>query len=418
MSTPVKDNPVQPKVNRKLAVRFAIGLISIAGLLLVYNWIQQNKQPGLSTSNTTGYLAALMQTDEGTQAVVFKPDGTMVPSPDYEAGASDAELAWSPDGNGVYFTSDRYKKEPHVYRWDIGRNAVDRRTLDRRAKGQINFEVPGATTPSATALMVVGGTVVEYDPKEATGLQVLPPPSKGVVSEEGGRGGQFDGVYQQIGTSFRTARWGPKKEWIAAIMKREDGEVLIVQDLVKPVPPQVLAVGQKLDFDIGKGGELAIAIQSFQFPDPAQVPPEFIKNGKLVRPYHHRLAVLQPNGALLGVVADSINDEVCFGQPKISPDGQKVIVVVGPWKEPGYLQAKGLFVLPFTEAGARGQQRLKLGEVTDAVWNSSGDQVAFVAPDSSGKRSIFTVAPDGSGERNLSAGKGDFRSPIYSPQTK
>jgi dipeptidyl aminopeptidase/acylaminoacyl peptidase len=416
MSTPAQQTPIQPKVNKKLAMRFGLGLLAIAALLFAYRYIQQNRQPGLSRSATTGYVAALLEHEDGSQAVVFNADGTLQESPGYSSGANDSGLVWSPDGNGLYFTSDREKNEPHVFRWDLGRSSVDRRTLDRRAKGEISFTVPGSSTPSSTALMVWGGTVVEYDPREATGAQVLPPPNKGAVGEEGGRAGQFDLAYQQIGTSFRTARWGPDKAWIAAVMKREDGEVLIVQDLQQATGPRVVAVAQKIDFDIFPSGQLAIAIQDFQFI-PGEVPEEFKKDGKVIRPYHHALVVINLDGNAPIVLGTSPDDQLSFRQPRVSPDGTRVLVAAGPWKEPGYVDTRGLFVVPLTQ-GAAAQTMIKQGAAEDASWAPSGDQITFIAKDATGNRSVFTVRADGTGERNLTAGKGNFRTPLFSPQAR
>ena len=83
-----------------------------------------------------------------------------------------------------------------------------------------------------TGLMTAGGFVLEFDPKKGSTHQVLPPVGKerGSQEAEEGSASQFDEIYQRLGSSFREAKWLKGKEYVAAVMRREEGgEILIVQ---------------------------------------------------------------------------------------------------------------------------------------------------------------------------------------------
>ncbi len=119
--------------------------------------------------------------------VLIKPDGTLIPADDeggnsdskFEDGSTDSNPTWSSNGGRLYFESDRYKQQPHLFRWNPDRQTVDRRTFDTRPKGFISFATPGVdkTGKESTGLMISGGTVVEINASSGQQTQLLPPSS-------------------------------------------------------------------------------------------------------------------------------------------------------------------------------------------------------------------------------------------------
>src|SRR4051812_14188035 len=120
--------PSQPKITRKLVKRTIIAAILIVLIIPAYIWIAMNRKGlDLGSFDSAGDIAAIQMTDDGAQVVIIKPDGTVIPSPDYKAGQTDRNVVWKPDGNRIFFESDRYNQEPHVFRWSPERKEVDRR---------------------------------------------------------------------------------------------------------------------------------------------------------------------------------------------------------------------------------------------------------------------------------------------------
>ena len=112
----------QPKISQRMLLRFAIGLIVLAALFYGYQWWKDyTKDPDLPLENdTAGMIAALQLGEEGNQVVVFTKEGELRKSPGYQPGKNDKELTWRPDGNRLFFTSDREETSFHVYRWNFG----------------------------------------------------------------------------------------------------------------------------------------------------------------------------------------------------------------------------------------------------------------------------------------------------------
>lgn len=418
-------------MNKKLTQRLAIGLFGLAGLFLFYRWFQTlGDDPDFGTADTAGMIAAIEQTSGGAQAVVFQKDGVKRPVPGYKPGTTDREIVWRPDGNRLFVISDREANAFHIYRWNLATEKVERRSTDRRSKSYLSFLADSTPQANQVGLMTVAGFVQEFLPSQGIMRQVLPPQNRGGNDPTAGRQEQMSGVYGTIGQSFKMARWLPGRQIIVATMKREVGEVLIVQEMTLVTnsqtgqqdlpPPQIVLAANRIEFDTGATGDVVFTFNGFRFFDPANVPKEFIKNGKAVAPYRNGIVSFNPAAGARGgltFILISQRDEVAIDRARISPDGSTVAAIVGRGDSEGKVMPERIVIMPATQGGASQGVTIATGRVRDVSWRPSGDSLAFTRPDASGKRTIYTVAKDGSGEKAISQG-GDFSFPLWSPQTK
>ncbi|MBI3722197.1 MAG: PD40 domain-containing protein, partial [Fimbriimonas ginsengisoli] len=254
----------QPKINRKLVQRSAVLAVAAAVLLAVYVWLTgQNKDVDLGSVHSAGWIAALqLQRDGGSRLVVIKPDGSIVPCPGYKSGSTDREFAWRPDGNRIFFSSDRQDKTYNIFRWNLATGQVERRTLGKIAKSDPSFPVgdPGASHP----LIVFSGEAWDLDPGSGKASQVFPiPPDKHKEVDtrdesSGERLGAFGlGAQQKV----RTARYLKGKTYVVVIRRTDEGEMLVLQRLIPPegkspdevkrdMQSYVVAAGDRIVIDV------------------------------------------------------------------------------------------------------------------------------------------------------------------------
>lgn len=412
----------QPKISQRMLLRFAIGLLVLAGLFFGIRWWNDYRQdPDLpATNDTAGMVAALQLGENGDQVVVITKDGELRKSPTYQEGKNDKELVWRPDGNRLFFTSDREETSYHVYRWNFGSDKVMRRSVGTRSQNAPSFARTDVAGANATALITSGGFVLEYDPKQGSTRQVLPPVGKDRAEGEEGSASQFEQIYQRLGTSFRQAKWGKDKSIVAAIMRRQDeGEILIVQDLASGKSPFVVVAGDQIEFDIVPStGNIAFVVNGFQFHDPNQIPPEAIKDGKVTPPVVSLIGLCDPAGPQIFSVMPSQEPDYAFRNLTVSPDGERLLVIIGKQDANGNFNPEGLAMMPAKDQGGANITRIIAGKIYEPSWHPNSHTIAFVMRDSAGKRGIFTINKDGSGLTDISKGKGDFAYPLFSPQSK
>jgi hypothetical protein len=424
--------PSQPKISHKLAIRTLILVLILGSLYLGYQvWQDKSKDLSFGPANTQGWIGAVEFKDDGQQAVAFDPTGKKMASPAWKAGRTDREITWDPSGNRLFFVSDREENNFHVFRWNpTDGSEPQRRTIGSRAFGYPEFSREPSDEKEDVSLVVCGGYVLEYHPKEQTTTQMLPIQGREITQSDdeqsGGAGGQFSGFYSQLGiTSFKMAKWCKGKTWIAAVMHRQQGEILVMQKMTpgadgkipKPIP---VVAGDHIDFDVNpKDGTLVYSCQNFQWPDDTHVPAEYTKNNKITRPYSHVVMHVDPDAPNPEPLALSKDDVIAFGAPSISPDGASIAITAGPYENGVGIAPKVLVSAPIAAGGLlNSRSQLATGDIYEPSWSPDGQLLVFARRGKDGKRTIFTIHKDGSSEVNVSGAAGNFGTPFFSPQTK
>lgn len=414
-------HPHQPKIARKMIVRFGIGLALAAILFIGLAMVNSAKDVDLPASaETKATLAALKVHEDGQQAVLIKPDGAVVLSPGYKIGASDRDLIWRPDGNRLTFVSDR-EGSGHVFRWNPAANRVERRSIATGSYNEPTY-LGSDRESNARPIAVYGGEkIVEFDPVAGVLSPILPPSSDAGSTgeaEEGRTGWLERSAYGRFGSNFRKAQFVGGRRWLAMVMRGERGETLVLQDL-EPVdgqlkPPAGVAAGDHVEFIVNPlAGEIIFCVQAFRVPDLSAVPKELIKDGKVKLPNRHMVGVLNPESARANLtLIASENDKIAFGSPALSADGSKLALTAGPYDRDGHLTVSQIIVLALGMEVGSSPSVIRQGDAHGLTWNPDGKSMAFVTRD--GKAGIHLIDADGSNERTLV--EGSFRQPQYSPQ--
>jgi dipeptidyl aminopeptidase/acylaminoacyl peptidase len=415
--------PLQPKINHTLLKRTAFFLIGLAVVFGGIRYVQSLQGDYDLGGDSTGMIAAIRMESDGQQAVLIDSEGHVKTTSSWKPGNVDREPAWSPDGKYLFFCSDREKTIFNVFRWNPQKGDAESRTFGSPSRGNPTFAPQGGPD---SLLLVAGGAVRELDPKTKKTPQILPPQNAEIAqssNDEGGAGGaeaSFTAIYGGLGKSFRIARYFGDKRYIAAIMKRDEGEVLVIQDLQlvndKVPKPEPIVAGDRIEFDIDpKTNRVAFSVQNFRWVDPKVVPPRFRKNNKIIVPFRNFVGMVSPGDQPTPITA-SPDDNVGFTAPRVSPDGSRLLLIAGPMKD-GALEPKSLITMPFTANGIQAKAILSEGEVYEPSWSSDSKQILF-AKRTNGKRDIYKIGADGANLSNLTKGSGDFYTPLFSPLTK
>jgi Tol biopolymer transport system component len=232
-------------------------------------------------------------------------------------------------------------------------------------------------------------------------------------------------MYQDLGTSFRTAMWGKNKAWVVAVMRREEGEVLVLQSMVQARPPIIVVAGEHIDFDLNpKTGEVVFTVQGFKLPNPAAISKEHLKEANQELVHKHRIGVIDPNAVSVDTILAnprylgvSDSDKMSFGSPAISPDGSTMLLVEGAYSADTGFEPQRLLGSSISSSGGARPWQIVEGQVGDPSWSPDGDKIVYTRR-VGGERAICTNTSHGGDEKVLTAGKGSFSHPTFSPQTK
>jgi hypothetical protein len=403
--------------------RLIIMILALVSLVYGFFWWVNQQNDFQLGSDTSKFLAAQKLTTNGAQVVVLDKDGNVTESKDYKEGSEDRDVTWDPQGNRVFFVSDRRDDSFHIYRWDPQRNsAPDQKSIDKAGRSNLTFDLEPSDAKDLSALITVRGTVQEFFPKTARSQQVMPPSPKEKVSSEEGEGATsaMELVYRRFGTSFRVAKWIKKRRYIAAVMRREDfGETLIVQDsepddkgVLRPPVPLFTAEKFYLTVDAATGN-LVFSVLGAVAPTGKDGKPEKLS-------FKHGIFIFDPSQErerALAPVVLSPSDDTSFAQLSTSPDGSKVIFTSGPYTGDGNLTVKALVACPLQIQGSQAATPILQGSIADPVFSPDGTRIAFVKREGT-TRAVFFANADGSSAVNLTGSKGDFANPVFSPQYK
>lgn len=423
MATPQPSSPeptpgAQPKIVQTLLKRTAGVLVAFAAIFGGLRYIQSRQGDFDNGGDSKGMIAAIRLERDGQQVVLIHPDGTIVGTKSWKSGVMDREPAWAPNGRFLFYCSDRKENTFNVFRWNPQSDDSQKRTEPGGSRSNPTF-APGQTDNNP--LIVAGGFVRELDAVTGRAQQILPPVnaeiSRSGAGDEQGTEGSLS-IYGGLGKSFRIARYLPGKNAIAAVMRRDEGEILVLQNLQPvggklPKPTPVMA-GDHVDFDIDPtSGTVAFSVQGFRWVDKDAVPPQFHQGNRITTPFRNGVGLLDPAKGQPVFLVSTPTDEVGFGPPRISPDGTRLLLVAGRIEE-GSLRPQALLQMPAAQGGFAQKSLLVQGEVYEPSWSADGKRIAY-AKRAGGKRDVYTMNADGTGETNLTKGQGDFSMPLISP---
>lgn len=429
--------PTSPKILQLRQLRTAIVILVAAGAFAGYYFYTKSASSDSSPANTKNDILALKEENGGNRAVLIQPDGKIVESPAEGTGVDDREAVWRPDGNRIFISravaGSKTPEETNyqLYRWNPSSNDCQRRTIGTRALAHPRFSPEDAKDPAAKALTTAGGRVLLFDPLEDSSIrQILPPATKEIdiqtnQADSGAAAGDFDQFYRGLGDSFREARWSADKTYIISVLRRDNGEALVVQ---KAQPqseeerrPSLVICAQHIDFDVSAGSNTVLfSALDFQWQDENHIPDQYKLGGKVTRPYNHLLAVMDldkiasKDPAALKILDVSKADGKAFAEPTLSLDGKAALVVEGTFKGGNEFSAEALFVYG---TGGGSPQLVARGAISNPSWHPSGDRLLFARREANGERDIVMIAKASPGQEvSLTSGKGSFSHPKFSPQ--
>ena len=240
-------------MNRKLQLRTLFGVTAVAALFWIMQWLIHIKQdPDFGNIQTTNWIAAVQTESNGKyKAVIIKPDGTKLLTADNKKSATDHDLVWQSDGGRLFFISNRDRKAFDIYRWNLAKNILERRTFDNRPKSDLSFR---DTQNKNKGLLISGATILQFNPKTGSMQQILPQ----LTADP-----KLLAFYQKYVQRFLKARSLNEGNLMIVLAKEEDGHHhLMVQDLTKTSLPAIIASGKFIDFDAHASGKILYAIQS------------------------------------------------------------------------------------------------------------------------------------------------------------
>ena len=427
-------------MNRKIAIRFVVGLFTVAALFFGYQFFKNALTVGAFETpvDTTGAVAALQETSQGTKVVVFSASGQKRDLPGSDAQTVDRDFSWSPNGYHLYLSSNRNplggkgdKGAFNLFRWKYNEESTEPFSNQRRSQSAPRF---GPIGDGKRGVILSGGNVVSFDPITKTGEQIMPPVTKYEANgnQESGAQSGIDTLYSKLGNSFRAAQWTPTMTSMLAVMRRDDGEVFIYHDFTltekgEIKPPLGILAGTRVQFDQSSAGKFVIAQQDAAPVDVERPPADWLKDGKLFPnmggiPLTHMLWYGEWLNGLPKLVPmippqpqDKTMSQPAFMDPAISPDGTMFAVVVAQRVSPTSTVPFALLVGPLDATGLAKGNRVATGEVLQPSWSPDSKSIVFIASDGT-HRAIVAVNADGTGRRKL-ADDANYVMPMFSPQS-
>ncbi|ARU42415.1 hypothetical protein CCB80_15150 [Armatimonadetes bacterium Uphvl-Ar1] len=413
-------------MKKQVATRFVIGAIAIVAMALGYWWFQRFVQdPDLGDFDSVGHVVAVNLTREGGRVVQFDESGKEIAAPNPEKKVwDDRGASWSSDGQRVFISSNREQESYSVYRWNPVKNVVE-----RRSKGSISQAVPWFSKQFVTAdtqmgWLLAGGQILALDVRSGDTSQVLPQAmDRTTQGSEGGSIGAMS-MYEKFGESFVLARPTNVEGYLYGLMRNDEGYAVILQRLGAepesgmPYPPQEIFRARRVQLMTDDAGTALVVIDGFQFPPNAEIPKEFIKDGKVVPPFF--AAIYKMSLGALGevqaqlVAAIPTDGKESFGDAALSSDGTKIAVVIGGRLEDNGFEPAGLLSMPFEENGGQKIVPLVQGAISSPDWSPDGSKVVYLKRDGQDV-DVYRANGDGSGETRLSDG-GNWSMPKFSPQ--
>lgn len=424
--------PKQPKINQKLVLRTAVGLLALAVFIFAFQYLRGKKGDiaDIGTVNSVGWVAAVEQQPDGSQVVYFDNEGNVHRSPGHTKGSSEDHPVWRPDGNRIYFSSDRENSIYQIYRWNLANGNVENRAPSRVARTSPEVDPFDANS----LLFIQSGLGYKLDVAAAKAIRVFPPVEtsrQGGQPDDNGEGGTLKIDYDLVARyRLRQVKW-LDKNWLLGIQRLETGEALVAQstelrddDTMQPYV--VLVTGAKIVFDIvPETGEIFCGVAGYRLNDtePDEVRQSFLKGAKMDLPFTYALLRGGLEDYAKGIrgltrehilVASKKNDEA-ISSVAVSPDSKWVAVCRAQADPAVVVRPTALAVFPVERSSGPAQGLLE-GPVYDPSWSPDSNKIVFAMPEGEADRLIYTISRTGGTPARVSPDHGVYSVPQMSPQ--
>lgn len=425
--------PKQPKINQKLVLRTAIGMLVLAALIFGFQYLRGRKKDltDIGTVNSAGWIAAVEQEPEGSRVVYFDANHDIHRSPEHKEGSLEEDPLWRPDGNRIYFSSDKKDGIFQIYRWNLATGAVE-----NRAPSHVSRTSPAVDPFDDNGLLFLqSGLGYKLDVLSGKSTRVFPPVEHNRDEKEQqdedatapqSRGGFDYGMGERY--KLKRAKW-LDRHWLLGVQRLENGEALIAQttDLREnSLQPFILLVsGKKVMFDIVPDtGEIMCGVAGFEFNANQPVPQTFVKNGKVEKPFKFVLFKGKLEDYVKGfaemaqhhILMASQKDNEGFSDLKISPDGKWVAICLAESDPDQVVRPTSLVVYPVDPKAGQPSGLLQ-APVYDPTWSPDSETLAFTIREGENQL-VYTIARTGGEPKRISPDHGIFTTPKFSPQVE
>lgn len=403
--------------------RFAIMLVVITILTIGFQFFKSAAEdPDFGDFKSAGYIIAIERNGSVGRAVMFDESGKRIDAPKpSKSEYDDREVSWSLDGQRVFISSNRDSSAYSVYRWNPAKSKMERRSVGSISQGAPWFGPYGDPEAKKFGVIQAGGQILALEIKSGATTTVLPPTAERVTTESEGSTSSMDN-YKNFGESFVKARYLGSKDRILGLMRNDEGNTVIFQAIGvdqngQPFRPVEMYRGKRLNIETDRVGTAAVLIAGFQFAPNAEIPEEFIKNGKVTPPFADgifKVGVGQDMAPSVEPVAMiPVGAKETFVDFALSPDGKMLAAVIGEKLADGGYISRALVVMPFELQGSQKMTPLLQGAISSPSWSPDSSQITYLKTEGS-DTDVYRANGDGSNELKLTNG-GNWATPQFSP---
>ncbi|MFM9874722.1 MAG: hypothetical protein ACKVQS_14800, partial [Fimbriimonadaceae bacterium] len=380
--------------------------------------------PDFGDFKSAGYILAIERIGSSGKAVLFDDTGKRIDAPKpQKTEYDDREVSWSVDGQRIFISSNRDSNAYSVYRWNPDKNKMERRSAGSMSQGAPWFGPYDDPDAKKYGLIQSGGQILALEIRTGATGTVLPPSAERVTTEGEGSTANME-VYNNFGESFIKARFAGGRNRILGVMRNDEGNTVIFQPVGldqngQALRPREIYRAKRADIEVDRQGVAVVMLAGFQFPPNAEIPPEFVKNGKVTPPFEDAIFKvsigedLTPKVEPVAFIPSTAAET--FINCAVSPDGSMIAVVVGTKLESGGYEARGMVVMPFEAQGNNKMRPIIQGAVSSPSWSPDGSKLTYLKTVGS-DTDVYRSNADGSSEIKLTNG-GNWATPQFSPAT-
>ena len=369
-------------MKRNKSIIIILVLVIAIGAFALYA-IQRG--PGLFIKPPTEARIAFISNQNGqSDLMTMKIDGSDVVSLTNDA-ANESEPTWSPDMTEILYLSDKndQKNQAFISGW----NGKYSRQVTHSAGIKDNPRWMGRGNEIS---VLSSGNLYMVDKHGGHEEEALKPSEL--------LGPQAEG---ELRVPFVYADWSPKVDAILLAQETDLGQVAYI---LQTTPGRMSDVQNLKPIDITLARNLDVAWS----PVGLRVAAGFInrdgQNGLLVKDFNS-----------MNITELFVSKIMGAAKPVWSPDGKTIAFEM--WSIKDDVPEKCLGIYTIDASGGKPRPIVK-GDAREPFWSPDGSALVYTLARPDGDRDIWRMNADGTGAVNLTNGKGDNSSPVWSPARK